>query len=81
MNEQAIYEALLDIKQTVGEVHATAKSLESALLRHVQDDERVEERVREVELAQAKHRGALKVWSLVAAGAGAIIGFLVDWFR
>ncbi len=81
MNEQAIYEALLDIKQTVGEVHATTKSLESTIVRHVQEDERVEERVRAIELAQAKQRGAIRTWAMVGTALASAASMAVAWFH
>jgi len=80
VNEQAIYEALLDIKQQVGETHATIRSVADKLDRHVDEDNAVEARVREVELNQAKQKGALRTWGLVGTGFATLAGLAVSFF-
>ena len=80
MNEQAIYEALLDIKQQVGETHATIRGVAEKLEKHVDDDNAVEERVRAVELNQAKYKGAIRTWGIVGTVFATVAGLLVSWF-
>lgn len=84
-DNQVIYNVLMDIKGDVGAVKAIAENTRQVLKQHVEDDKVLTDRVRRVELAQAKARGAAKVWTLVGGTLGASLAsgvtFLIEYFR
>lgn len=80
-NEALVLETLLEIKSQLGEVHATTNALSEKLTRHVEDDEVTAERVRTLELAQAKERGARKTWAVLGTAVATVAGLVVGWVR
>jgi len=78
--DSLVLETLLEMKSHLGEIHGTMKSLDSKLDNHIADDNATAEKVRQLELAQAKERGARKVWAAVAGAIGGGLGLAVTWF-
>lgn len=85
MNETAIYQILLELKENVGAIKATTEATKETLTSHIEKTESLAEAVRKVELAHAKQRGAAKAYSLVGGAVGAILGgaatFLAEIWR
>ena len=78
--DSLVLETLLEMKSHLGEIHGTMKSLDAKLDNHIADDNATAEKVRQLELSQAKERGARKVWAFVAAAIGSGLSLLVTWF-
>ena len=77
-NEQ-IYSTLLEIKQDVGGLLATVQSHQTVFAQHVRDDAAVAQDVTAIRLKLAKQAGASRVWNMVAAAAGSLVG-AAAWF-
>jgi hypothetical protein len=75
-----ILEALLDIKNDVGEVRAKIGALEVWLTQHVADDTVDHERIRKLEMADAVARGKASVWQLASVAAGSALGWAIEYF-
>lgn len=75
-----ILEALLDIKNDVGEVRAKIAALEVWLTHHAAEDSTAHERIRKLEMADAVSRGKASVWQLGAVAAGSAIGWAIEYF-
>lgn len=77
-NEALILETMLEMKSQLGEIHGTVRAVDEKFDKHVQDDAAVAERVRLLERAHDKQRGAMRVWGLVGVGLGTAIGWVVE---
>jgi hypothetical protein len=80
-NEALILETMLEMKSQLGEIHGTVRAVDEKFDKHVEDDAAVAERVRLLERAHDKQRGAMKVWGLVGVGVGTLCGWAVEYFR
>jgi hypothetical protein len=74
MSEQEIYNVLLDIKEDVGAVKAMSEAHKEALEKHIEKTESLSAAVRKVELAQARQKGAARVYSAMGGVMGAFLG-------
>jgi gas vesicle protein len=73
-------QALGEIQRSLGNIEGNIKGMKEAFEQHVAADADVEVRVRGVEIALAKQKGAARVWNLVGTGAGAIVGAVAAYF-
>lgn len=74
MNETAIYQILLELKEDVGAIKATTESTKDTLTAHIEKTEEIEANVKALELAQARLRGAAKAYSVMGGAIGAVLG-------
>jgi hypothetical protein len=68
-NDDQIVSILMDIREDIGELKATVNGLES-----------MHHRVLSLELTRAHSKGASRVWHMVTAAAGGVIGFVASYF-
>jgi hypothetical protein len=73
-------EALGEIQRSLGNIEGSVKGMKEAFERHVSDDNEVEVRVRDVEVALAKQRGAARVWNMVGTASGVVVGAVAAYF-
>jgi gas vesicle protein len=69
-----ILQLLMDIKGDVGELKASTQTFADGLKKHIEDDEKLAEDVKTLQLTQAANKGAARVWTLVGSGIGAAVG-------
>lgn len=91
-NDQ-IYDLLCRIHGDIGELKGTTAATNTVLKDHIEEDKRlmramydtqitpVLTKVEDLRLAQAKQKGATRVWGLVATGAASIIGGAVGLIK
>ena len=91
-NEQ-IYDLLCRIHGDIGELKGTTAAFKGALESHIEDDKRtiravydtqispLADKVGEMQLAQAKQKGATKTWGLVATAAASVVGGLTGLIK
>ena len=88
-NDQ-IYSLLCDVKGDIGELKGSAAGFKAALEAHIEDDKRIIKsvydstiapvavKVEDLRMDQARQKGAIKTWGLVATGAASIISAVVS---
>ncbi len=73
-------EILMDIQRTLGRIEQKIDGHVTSFTQHVADDKVVAralfERIEPLQLEQARQKGAAKVWSLVGAAGGALLGIV-----
>lgn len=83
-NDDQILTALNEINRKLGENTAVCVSIQRGLDEHVSKDDQVHTqmftRVRDLELDQAKQRGAIKAWGAVGTTLASGIAALGSWF-
>lgn len=91
-NDQ-LYDLLCRIHGDVGELKGTTASFKSSLEAHIEDDKRiirsvydtqiqpVQTQVDTLRLDQARQRGAMKTWGLVATAAASVVGGLAGLIK
>ena len=72
-----VYNVLMAIREDLGEIKATLKSTAGVLEGHIEEDKIWVDKVRRIELDEARQRGAMRVWATIATTAGAIAGALL----
>jgi hypothetical protein len=77
-------EVLFEIQRSLGRIEQKIDGHSTALTQHVADDKVVAralfERIETLQLSHASQRGAARVWSMVGAAAGALLGALGSYF-
>jgi hypothetical protein len=70
----------MDIQRTLGRIEQKIDGHVTSFAQHVADDQRIAkalfERIEPLQLEQARQKGAARVWSLVGAAGGAILGIV-----
>lgn len=71
---------LLQISQDLGEMKAEIRSTNSILVKHVEDDKLLEDRIGQLEIGAAKRKGALGALAAVSAFLGGAVGYIAERF-
>lgn len=79
MTENDIYSALLEIKDDIGQIRANTTSTKEWLTQHVADDKLLTGRVSQLELKQENKRGGDRVWALIYAAGGSLLGAVASY--
>ena len=66
-----VYDALMRIERNQGEFKSGIDNLAASLKKHVEDDDKVEERVSKIERHQSKLKG-------IAIAAGAVVSVVIS---
>ena len=93
VKNEDIYNLLCNVHKDIGELKGSTTTIAATLKEHIEDDKRiiravydtqiapVAAKVEELQLAQAKQRGAIRAWGIVATGAASIVGTLVSYIK
>jgi hypothetical protein len=75
MNDEQplLLQTLLNIREDIGELKALQTAANETFAKHCADDAIAHGRIREIELVQAKQRGAVRTWGIIATGAATLI--------
>lgn len=91
-NDQ-IYDLLCRIHGDIGELKGTTAATNVVLKDHIEEDKRIiramydtqiqplTTKVDDLRIAQAKQRGAIKVWGLVGTAAASVVGGLTGLIK
>lgn len=76
---------LMGMKEDLGEIRSTSTAMKESLDTHIADDKRLTDRVTALEMRVEREKGFAKAWQMLAAAAGALLGYLiqivVSWMR
>ena len=74
VTNEVLLTTLLSLKSDMGNVMGKIESHQTAFLQHVKDDAKMQEDIKQIQLSQAKARGAARTWGVVATGFATIAG-------
>jgi hypothetical protein len=69
-----------DIRESLGRIEQKIDGVLVWIPVHVASDQRMADDIKAIQIDHAKQRGAAKVWSLLGATAGAILGAVGSYF-
>ena len=79
MNDTSeILQALLEIKDDVGQIKSSQSSLRELAVNHAAQSAAAHTRITALEMDAARQRGARAVWNTVAVGVGTAVGYGVQ---
>jgi hypothetical protein len=70
---------LLDIKQDIGSLQTKAEGHTQWMAKHVADDALMCADIRAIQITQASQRGAAKVWNMLGAAIGTVLGAVAGY--
>lgn len=77
---QQLFDVLLSLKGDVGEIKGKLDAHQTAFLQHLKDDAQMAQDIKDVQLAQARTKGAAKTWGVVATGFATVAGAAAGFF-
>ena len=93
VKNEDIYNLLCNVHKDIGELKSSTTTIAATLKEHIEDDKRVmrtmydtqiapmANKVEELQLSQAKQRGAIRAWGIVATGAASLVGTVVSYIK
>jgi hypothetical protein len=93
VKNEDIYKLLCNVHQDIGELKGVTAATNAVLKEHIEEDKRIVRamydtqiapmltKVEDLRVAQARQRGATKVWGLVATAAASVVGGAVSLIK
>ena len=78
VSNDTLYNVLLEIKEDIGSLRAAQVSHLAAFQTHLEESKRLSKDVVDINMRLAKQSGAVRVWGLVATGAAAAVGGVIN---